>query len=287
MPHTKFQKIIIIGYGRITAEVLRHICEQRPAYGYEVECIEHEIHPFSAAGRVCEEYGIPFHSIPDRRELTARLLGTQEETLIVSAGNHFLFPGELVKKRGITIVNFHNALLPKYPGRNAPSWAIFEGEKETGITWHYVTEGVDEGGIILQKSCRIGPDTRAYELTEELMTLAREGFCECFQGILEESCEVRQQEWEPGRRVYKAREVPGGGRFDTQDPPADIYRLLRAMDYGKNPVFPEIRAVHEGREIRVVRYRKIPKEKKGTGEEGFLYLPLDRENLLKIRFDKA
>ena len=179
MAYTKFEKIIIIGYGRVTGQVLEHVCDRKSDYGYSVEYIEHEPHPFSTLKKACQARGVPYFSIPEKGKLGRRLEAVEEETLILSASNNFLFPASVVEKPNVAIVNFHNALLPRFPGRNAPSWAIYEGEGKTGITWHYVTAGVDEGGVILQKSCGIGPDVKAYELTERLMALAYEGFCEC------------------------------------------------------------------------------------------------------------
>ena len=183
---TGFQRIVVIGYGKVTGEVLKYTDDREADYGYRLEFIEHEIHNLGVTKQICEERGIPFATMTDKRELAAYLGEIGEKTLIISASNNFLFPASLVERENITIINFHNALLPDYPGRNAPSWVIYQGEERTGITWHYVTAGVDEGNIIVQKSCEIGPDTRAYELTESLMNLACEGFYECFDAVLTE-----------------------------------------------------------------------------------------------------
>lgn len=288
MAHTRFERIIIIGYGRVTTQVLEHVCELESDYGYTVEYIEHEPHPFSTLKKACEARGVPFRPMPEKGELKLWLKGLEEETLILSASNNYLFPASVVEKPNVTIVNFHNALLPRYPGRNAPSWVIYAGERETGITWHYVTAGVDEGSIILQKSCGIDPDVKAYELTDRLMALAYEGFCECFRGILEESVEARPQEAVPDRRMYRSWEVPGGGHFDTRDAPEGIYRLLRAMDYGKNAIFPRATATHEGRKIRILRYRRLEREghMEDSGGKGVLCLPLDEAYLLRIKYEE-
>lgn len=285
MRQTKFKKVILIGYGKITGEILQHVYDKSRDYGYEIECIEHEIHPFNAVKRICKEYEIFFSSVYDKQELTKKLTRIEEDTLILSVSNNFLFPAEVVEKNNLTIVNFHNALLPKFPGRNAPSWAIYEGEYETGVTWHYVTTGVDEGNIIIQKKCEIGLDTKAYELTEKLMNLAYEAFCECFQGILEDSVTAIAQEFIPNRKMYNSKEVPGNGHFTMQDAPSDIYRLLRSVDYGKNAIFPVITATYNGQEVKIVRYKKIEKEKL-IQEEGCLYLSLDETHMLRIKYSE-
>lgn len=281
----RYVKIIVIGYGKIADNVLNYVWHKKSDYGYDVEFVEHETSPFGMAGKICRENGIPFFSYPEKEKLTEKLEDLKEETLILSASNNFLFPRQIVEKGNVTIVNFHNALLPKYPGRNAPSWVIYEGEEQTGITWHYVNEKVDEGEIILQKKCRISPDIKAYELADRLMTLAIEGFQECFAGILDGSIAAVPQPIIRNRRVYHSREVPGGGHFTMEDSPEKIYRLLRAADYGKNRVFPEITATCNGQKIRILRYIK---EQAGKADyqagKGFLCMRLNDDFILKMKY---
>lgn len=280
---TNFQRVVVIGYGKATGEILKYIDNRRADYGYGLEFIEHEPHALSVTAQICTERGIPFASMPDKRELGDYLGAIQEKTLIVSASNNFLFPAALVERDNITIINFHNALLPDYPGRNAPSWVIYQGEERTGITWHYVTAGVDEGSIIIQKSCEIGPDTKAYELTERLMDLACEGFYECFDAVLRENAQARPQEMEPGRRMYRSTEIPGDGFLNLEEEPEKVYRLLRSVDYGKSGIFPPLQTEVAGARAEILRYRKIAPEKKKE-EADMLYLPLADGNLLKIKY---
>lgn len=280
--NTTFHKVIVIGYGKVTGKVLQYVCGQKEEYGYEIQFIEHEVHSLSITEKICAENEIPFMRITDNRELAAYLDKIAERTLIISASNNFLFPSSLVEKEHITIINFHNALLPEYPGRNAPTWVIYMGEKETGITWHYVTAGVDEGNIIIQKRCVIGDDMKAYELTEQLMDLAAEAFQESFADVLAESVNAKPQGFDPKRKMYRSYEVPSNGFFELTDRPENIYRLLRSVDYGKNDIFPPMRTMVDGKKAEILRYRKITPDKR-KDEDGFLYFPLG-DGLLKMKY---
>lgn len=282
--NTAYQQVVIIGYGKVTGEVLQYVYDRKEQYGYDLTFIEHEVHPLSITERICRENGILFERITDKKELADRLDQLADETLIISASNNFLFPASLVDKPNITIINFHNALLPDYPGRNAPTWVIYTGEKETGITWHYVTAGVDEGNIIIQKRCEITEDMKAYELTERLMDLAGEAFQECFADVMAQSTEAKEQGFAKDRRMYRSYEVPSEGMFQLTDKPEDIYRLLRSVDYGKNNIFPPIRTVVDGREVEILRYRRIPADKVPDGQDGFRYLPLGEDTVLKLKY---
>ena len=280
---TDFRRVVVIGYGKATGDILKYVDDQKADYGYSPEFIEHEPHALSVTGQICEERGIPYAGIPDKKELGAYLGGITEETLILSASNNFLFPASVVERENITIINFHNALLPDYPGRNAPSWVIYQGESQTGITWHYVTAGVDEGSIIIQKTCEIGPDMKAYELTERLMDLACEGFYECFAAVLAKSVQARPQELSPDRRMYRSTQVPGDGFLDLEKEPEELYRLLRSVDYGKSDIFPPLQTLVDGKRAEILRYRKIALEKQ-KDEENMLYLSLANGSLLKIKY---
>jgi len=55
----------------------------------------------------------------------------------------------------IGVINRHNALLPKNRGRLTPFWVLYKGEKETGISIHFVEEGIDSGDIIVQKRFKV------------------------------------------------------------------------------------------------------------------------------------
>ena len=61
-------------------------------------------------------------------------------------------------------IQYHPSLLPKYRGPSAISWAMSRGEKETGLTIFRPSDGLDEGLVILQKRCDIGPDETLGEL---------------------------------------------------------------------------------------------------------------------------
>lgn len=284
MLNIKFSRIIIIGYGMVTGEILQFVHENSVKYQYAVEYIEYEVHPFNQAKKYTESNGITYHRIQDKIELTSYFEAISDVTLIISASNNYLFTKELIEKSNITIINFHNALLPSYPGRNAPSWAIYEGQKKTGITWHYVTSGIDEGNIIIQKECEILPDMKAYELVSKLMSLSSEAFKECFQVILTENVSPVVQKIESGRKIYKASEVPGNGRFRVEDPPQDIYRLLRALDYGKNDIFPLPISEYQGNTIRIRRYKIVlDGNKREAGN--IINIPYGEAKYLEIKFD--
>lgn len=285
MSECKFEHVAIIGYGVVTGEVLKTVHGAVSKYGYTCEYIEHEVHPFNIAKKFAEAEGIPHNTIEDKKTLTEYLEELLiKKTLIISAGNHYLFPAEIVSRETATIINFHNALLPELPGRNAPSWAIYEGKEYTGITWHYVTEGVDAGDIIVQKKCEVTADIKAYELVSVQMRMAGKAFSECYDSVLMNHAARKKQIIVSNRRIYKSYEIPGNGYFNLDDSPKEIYKLLRALDYGKNGIFPLARTKKNGIDIQIKRYKKVSVYDIDERQDR-IYIPFDSENQLMLQYE--
>ncbi len=283
-----YRQIVVIGYGVITERLLSYINDYSEEYGYLLLYVEHEIWPLNTARKYAQTKGLDYHVIEDKLCLASFFegLANNGETLIISASNNFIFTNNLVNNPHIKIVNFHNALLPDLPGRNAPSWAIYYKYKKTGITWHYVTTEIDAGDIIIQKECSIGDDMRAYELVSVQMKLAEEAFKEIFINILDGTVNVTKQDIDNNRMIIRSQDVPGEGSFNLDDDTEYIYRLLRAMDYGKNRVFPIPKSFYHGKQIIIKRYKIISIDEKQTGEDK-LYLPVDDERVLMLKYESV
>jgi len=91
--------------------------------------------------------------------------------LIVLAGYMQLLSPEFVDRFRGRIINVHPALLPSFPGLDAVQQALDHGSKLTGVTVHFVDEGVDSGPIIVQRAVAV-PASRDREETEELIHAA-------------------------------------------------------------------------------------------------------------------
>ena len=95
-------------------------------------------------------------------------LEQREVDLVVLAGYMQLLSTQFVKRFRNRIINVHPALLPAFPGLEAVQQALDHGSKITGVTVHFVDEGVDSGPIIFQRPVEI-PPSRDWEETEELI----------------------------------------------------------------------------------------------------------------------
>lgn len=87
---------------------------------------------------------------------------------IVLAGYMRILSEPFVKKFSNKIINIHPALLPKYPGIHSIERAFQAGDKVTGVTVHFVDEGVDTGPIIKQIEVPINEGDTLEKLEERV-----------------------------------------------------------------------------------------------------------------------
>jgi len=123
-------------------------------------------------------------------------------------------------------VNLHPSLLPKYRGTFSAPYAIINGEKYTGFSYHYMLPAVDAGNVILQRQVPIKPDDTAYSLYHRLIIEGMAAFDEAFRLVTEEHYPGQEQVGEPS---YYSRRVPFGGYIDPRWSREHIDRFIRAM----------------------------------------------------------
>ena len=115
-----------------------------------------------------------------------RQLQEQEIDFIVLAGFLWLLPSFITAARPNKIVNIHPALLPAYGGKGMYGHYVHEaviaaGEKESGITIHYVNDHYDQGAIIFQAKCPVLPTDTPDDLAARIHELEYRYFPEIIE----------------------------------------------------------------------------------------------------------
>lgn len=108
---------------------------------------------------------------------------------IVLAGFLVRVPEVLLHAYPDKIINIHPALLPKFGGKGMYGDRVHEavvaaGEKESGITIHYINERYDEGNTIVQVKCPILPEDSPGEVAEKVHSLEYEYYPQVIEKLL-------------------------------------------------------------------------------------------------------
>jgi phosphoribosylglycinamide formyltransferase-1 len=145
---SNFQAIVnSVKQGELPAEIACLVCDRPGAY--VMERAEREQIP-SLLFRLKD-----FESKQAFEEEILRSLLELKIDLIVLAGYMKLIGPTLLKAFAGKIVNIHPSLLPAFPGKDAIGDALEYGVRVTGITIHFVDEGIDTGPIISQATVPI------------------------------------------------------------------------------------------------------------------------------------
>jgi phosphoribosylglycinamide formyltransferase-1 len=139
------------------------------------------------AREVGVETGVfPRHDFPDREARDAAMaewIESRGADLVVLAGYMQLLSPAFVARFRNRVVNVHPALLPSFPGLDAIGQALDAGVEVTGVTVHFVDEGVDTGPVIVQREVPIPTDRDRAALEEALHSVEHELYPEAIRTI--------------------------------------------------------------------------------------------------------
>ncbi|MBE5941179.1 MAG: hypothetical protein E7264_01430 [Lachnospiraceae bacterium] len=260
----RFTKVILVGSGKIACDCLRYMITIVAIK--DIVVLESQNNQLSMLANVCKKENISYSVLENKKDIEQFMLAhvENERTLIVSANNRFIFTPQIIQKEYVEIINFHYALLPRYRGMNIPTWVIYNGEKETGITWHFVTEQVDKGKIIAQRTIPINDMTNALEVTRKGMLLGIEAFESFIAELLDNKMDGMDVLYPEEDVIYYNSQLPMAGVIDLNQSIEDISRLLRSFDYGGMKVIPYLRLYYNNNCYEVQRYklRKLSTVKK-------------------------
>lgn len=172
---TTFQAVIdAMASGELTAECLglvtdrldRACIQKAEAAGIPVKIVE------KRDDESREDYDV-------RLDQEVRSLG--EVDYIAALGWMFIFGEDFISQWNNKIINVHPALLPKYGGKgmyghHVHTAVLANNESESGITIHYVDEGVDTGEILLQQTCPILEGDTPVSLQERVQELEKQWY---------------------------------------------------------------------------------------------------------------
>jgi phosphoribosylglycinamide formyltransferase-1 len=142
---------------------------------------------------IAEKEGIPVQMI--EKEVFFRGNGYIPELkkagidFLVLAGFLWKIPTTLVKAYPGKIINIHPALLPKYGGKGMYGRFVHEaviaaGEKETGITIHYVDEIYDHGKVLFQARVELEPADTPETVAQKVHQLEYEHFPKIIEELI-------------------------------------------------------------------------------------------------------
>ncbi|HLG64312.1 MAG TPA: formyltransferase family protein [Ktedonosporobacter sp.] len=132
-------------------------------------------------------------------------------------------------------INYHDAPLPRYAGSYATSWAILNGEKKHGITWHLMTGLVDSGDILKQEVFEVTENDTAFSLNLSCYEAATKAFAALIHDLSAETALPQKQDLAK-RTFFPQYQRPSSACIlSWTRSTSEIDALIRALDFGIYP----------------------------------------------------
>ena len=152
-----------------------------------------------------------------------------ESDIFVSMSFNQIFKARLLNYPRLKTINCHAGKLPFYRGRNVLNWVLINGEREFGITTHYVDNGIDTGDIILQDVIEITDD-------DSYQTLLEKAYLGCESNLYNAIKLIQKGAVEPVKQsdicqfgFYCTKRGVGDEVIVWDQSSIDIYNFIRAL----------------------------------------------------------
>ena len=238
------EKLLAAGTDEVVAVYCEPDREGRPADPIKAAALEH---------------GLPVHQPAHfKDQSTLDEMAAYDADLMVMAFVNVFVPEAArdIPKQGS--ICFHPSLLPLHRGPSAVNWPIIMGSTQSGYSWFYPTDGLDEGDVLLQWECPIEPDD----------TVINRYFKKIYPSAVDsvlEVCDLFRSgnpphiEQDESQATYERRCTKKHAKIDWNKPVDQVYNLIR----GTNPA-PGAWTTFKGEELGIFDSAKTP----GDGVSG-------------------
>jgi methionyl-tRNA formyltransferase len=249
----ELKKVLLLGYGPSALTALDSLVKQFLVVAVvrqrEKGCCEDPVE------RCAYERRIPIISDPSASSVEHAVIELQPDCVVASSYGRIL--GERILARS-KFVNVHYSNLPRYRGLAAVNWVVANSERETAITIHTMTPGLDAGNILYQQVVPVVPHQTAWELLTVLNNIQLEVLGDTIARHVEGYMGSPQDE---SASTFACARVPADGEIDWAASTEKIYALVRAL----SPPWPGAHTYLGARRVTIVRASPVTHTRRYEG----------------------
>ena len=205
--------------------------------------------------QVAEKYGIPVFQPRTLRDggedENIRSLAPQ---LIVVVAYGCILPASVLQIPEYGCINLHVSILPHYRGSAPVQWAVINGDKKTGVSIMQMSEGLDEGDVLVCRELEIDPEETSGQLFDRVSALGAETLCHCVEEIPKGTLVPQPQDH--SKATFAPMLNKEMARFTFENKAETLHNLVR----GLNP-WPVAYFEYGGKKIKVLGSRVASQEK--------------------------
>ncbi len=178
---------------------------------------------------LAEQRGVPVVQVEKiRRPEGLEALKAFAPDLCVTAAFGQILSGENLQVPRLGTVNVHASLLPRHRGAAPINWAIWMGDKTTGVTTMFTDKGLDTGDMIFKEETEVGLYETAGELTARLAEMGAQVLLRTVSAIENGDCPREAQD--AALATYEPMLQKEMGLMDFTQDAAHLARQVRALD---------------------------------------------------------
>ena len=147
--------------------------------------------------------------------------------LIVCVNFDQILKKDIINLPTIGCINTHASLLPKYRGRAPLNWAMINGEEYSGVTVHFIDEGIDTGDIILQEKIKIDEDYYISDLLNKVKNIYPKIVLNAIRALESNNLNLIKPDLSKG--FYVNKRSKDDGKIDFSKPSKDIMNFIKAI----------------------------------------------------------
>jgi UDP-4-amino-4-deoxy-L-arabinose formyltransferase/UDP-glucuronic acid dehydrogenase (UDP-4-keto-hexauronic acid decarboxylating) len=223
-------RAVVLAYGNIGCVGIKALQK----CGFEIAAVfTHQDHPqetiwFDSVAELGSEHRIPVFAPTDiNHPLWVEKIRKFNPDILFSFYYRNLIRRPILDIPKAGCLNLHGSFLPKYRGRAPINWVLVNGEKETGVTLHYMTSRPDDGDIVAQERIAISDDDTALTLHRKV-ALTAEGLLDEFLPRIQSGTAPRTPQ-DHAQATYFGGRRPADGAIDWFKTAREIRNLVRAV----------------------------------------------------------
>lgn len=186
----KNKKVVVFGNQQITIDCINLLKQNQSVDLLAVigcEKPRDKDFGYPSLKQYCEKEKILFFH-PNKLDVAfLKLLKDLKPDICFSIYYRKIFPASYIQVPPMGFINIHSGVLPQYRGSIPTFWALYNNEKEVGITLHFIDGGIDTGDIIAQSRYKIPKNITGFKLHNKIMKLGVQLLSSNLPDILEGS----------------------------------------------------------------------------------------------------
>ena len=186
--------------------------------------------PEDPLAELAREKGLPLHQPASwKTPEAAELMRSFNADVCMMAYVLLFVPEEVRDAPKYGTFQYHPSLCPWHRGPSSINWPIAMGKTETGLTIFWPDDGLDEGPILMQKKCSIGPDETLGDVYfKKLFPMGVDAMMESLDLVKAGIIIKHDQRLEDGS--YESWFKKADVKLDWSKPVADVYNVIRAAN---------------------------------------------------------